>query len=131
MCIVNTSKRLLFALQGLLLCSCASVSARGPAVMPDELLGTWQYGYARCTPSEFGESDSAIRVESTAILGYEHRDSIKSVEKISDSPRAWRVHRVSDAAPEEARDQSDIFVRSGDRMTITDGENAWTYTRCK
>jgi len=128
---VIASKRILFALQGLLLCSCASVSARGPAVMPEELHGTWQYGYARCDASAFGESDSAIRIESTAIVGYEHRDHIKSVEKISDSPRAWRVRRVSDAAPEEIQDESDIFVRSGDRMTITDGENARTYTRCK
>lgn len=128
---MNASKRTLFILQGLLLCSCASVSARGPAVMPEELLGTWQYGYARCTASAFGESDSAIRIERTAILGYEHRDSIKSVEKISDAPRAWKVHRISDAAPEETQDQSEIFVRNGDRMTITDGENARTYTRCK
>lgn len=131
MCIVNASKRILFVLQGLLLCSCASVSARGPAVMPEELLGTWQYGYARCAASAFGESDSAIRIERTAILGYEHRDSIRSVEKISDLPRAWSVHRISDTAPEEAQDQSEIFVRNGDRMTITDGENARTYTRCK
>jgi hypothetical protein len=130
MCIVSDSKKIMFVLQSLLLCSCASVSARGPAVMPDELLGTWEYGYARCTASVFGESDSAIRIESTAIVGHEHRDDVKSVEKLSDAPSAWKVHRVSDAAPEAVQDQAEIFVRNGDRMTVTDGENARTYTRC-
>jgi hypothetical protein len=128
---MKTREKVLVALQGLLLGACASVSAGGPAAMPEELHGVWQYGHARCAASAFGENDAAIRIERTAIVGYEHRDSIRSVEKISDSPRAWRVHRVSDAAPEAAQDQSDIFVRSGDRMTITDGENAGTYTRCR
>lgn len=122
---------MLAVLLGPLLGGYASVSAGGLAVMPKELLGTWQYGHAPCSASVFGESDTAIRVESSKILGYEHRDTIKTVERISTSPSAWRILRVSDVAPAEVQDQPEIFVRNGERMTITDGVTARTYTLCK
>lgn len=113
------------------LCACATASAGGPHTMPVELLGTWQYGYSRCAVSVFGESDSAIRIETTAIVGYESRDAIKSVRRISKSPNAWKILRISDTAPEEIQDRYEIFVQNGERLTMTDGESARTYTRCR
>ena len=127
-------KNLMIMLLGvhvLLLCSCASVSASDRGKMPEELLGIWKYGYAKCSTSAFGEGDSVIKIESTEVIGYENRDVIKSVDRISASPGAWRILRISDIAPADVQGQHEIFVTNGARMTITDGESARVYTRCK
>ncbi|TXH68708.1 MAG: hypothetical protein E6Q88_09740 [Lysobacteraceae bacterium] len=109
----------------------ASVAHAGRASMPAELRGTWDYGPDTCHIAEDVENDTRLQIEAHAIVGYEHRDAIRSVRRISRAPSAWRIVVVSDIAPKDIQRMGDIYVLNRDRLTITDGESTKTYLRCQ
>lgn len=107
------------------------VFASPRASMPKEMRGTWDVGRKSCSIHPSVESDARIDILEKSILGFENNDQVRSVKMISREPLAWRIVRISDIAPEEIQGFGEIFVLSKDRLTITDGESARTYTRCE
>lgn len=111
-------------------------STAGPASgndqqFPAQIIGVWDAYPLPCVDDGPSDSDTRIRVATTVLHGYEHNDALRSIEHITESPMTWRVVTISDIAPPEIQGEADIYVLRGDTLTITNGERAHTYIRCK
>lgn len=111
--------------------NCDSESLPNPAMFPKELRGTWGLSSNKCRAIKTNDSDSRIEIEAHGLQGYENRDVIESIEKIAGSPIVWRIVTVSNIAPPEIQGGAEIYILSGDRLTVTDGESIHGYVRCK
>ena len=124
-------KMMRLALPCVLLCSCASVSAGGPASMPKELQGVWQLGYEPCNLPGNLDSDDRIEIKSRLILGYEDSSEPLKVTVVSKRPAAWRIEYLKEI-DDYADRYSAIFALSGDHtLTVVDESRPAIYTRCR
>ncbi len=128
---MKTAKKALFALSCVLLCSCASVSAGGPVVMPPALQGVWQAGYEPCSLPGDPDSDGRIEIKPGKIEGYEDTRIPLKVTTVSGSPAAWRIEYLLEIGDDADR-YSAIFALSGAHtLTIVDDSRSAIYTRCR
>lgn len=98
---------------------------------PTEVLGVWDAYPLPCIDNGPSDSDTRIHIEAGVVHGYENNDALRSIERISGAPMTWRVVTISDIAPVEIQGEADIYVLRGDTLTITNGERAHTYIRCR
>ena len=72
-------------------------------------------------------------IQRDLLYGYEEVSKPVRVELISKTPLAWRIESMIDIGPSGIfeRDAPDIFVLSGDRLTVVSGNRAEVYKRCK
>lgn len=103
----------------------------GHAQFPAEVRGVWDAYPLTCVDDGPSDSDMRIRITPRVLHAYENNDTVRSITRISESPLAWRVVTISDIAPEEIQGEADIYVLRGDALTITNGERAYTYRRCR
>lgn len=101
------------------------------AQFPSELLGVWDAYPLPCVDDGPSDSDTRIHIEMDVLHGYENNDVLESIERISEAPMTWRVVTISDIAPSEIQGEADIYVLRTDTLTITNGERANTYIRCR
>ncbi len=101
------------------------------SVFPPELRGAWDLSDSKCRAIDIHESDSRIEIDGRELHGYEHTESLKSAMKVSEAPSAWRIVSISNIAPPEIQEDAVIYVLGGDDLTISDGESASVYVRCK
>jgi hypothetical protein len=107
-----------------------SAAKSGPSpVYPKELQGTWDLGQGSCKLPIDPDLDAPIRVETARLMGYEHQEAPVSIERVSESPLAWRVSATSDNAPGITTD--DLYIVKNDHLTISDGEATRKYRRCR
>lgn len=109
----------------------AGPGAGGAGTYPVEILGVWDAYPLPCAADEVSDSDMRIEIAGDVLRGYEHNDVLRSIDPIAMSPLTWRVVTISDIAPEEIQGEADIYVLRGDTLTITNGERAYTYIRCR
>lgn len=109
----------------------AAHAVAGQAQFPAEILGVWDAYPLACVDDGPSDSDMRIQVTPRVLHAYENNDTVRSITRISESPMAWRVVTISDIAPEEIQGEADIYVLRGDALTITNGERAYTYRRCR
>lgn len=109
----------------------ASPPDTGSAQFPAEILGVWDAYPLPCVDNGPSDSDTRIQVVKDVLHGYENNDALRSIEQIAEAPLAWRVVTISDIAPVEIQGEADIYVLRGNTLTITNGERAHTYIRCK
>lgn len=101
----------------------------GVSRYPAEVIGQWEPGPNPCRLPLTYDSDSGFRIESALLQGYEHTNTPKRVQVISKVPLAWRIESME----EHYEDQdavTDIFVLSGEYLTVTDGQRSTTYRKC-
>lgn len=98
---------------------------------PTEIVGVWDAYPLPCVVDGPSDSDMRIRIAGNMLHGYENNDTVRSIEQVAESPMAWRVVTISDIAPEEIQGEADIYVLRRDTLTITNGERAYTYIRCR
>lgn len=101
------------------------------ARFPVQLHGVWDAYPLPCVDDGPSDSDTRIQIAPEVLHGYENNDALRSLEKISDAPAAWRVVTISDIAPAELQGEADIYVLRGNVLTITNGERSSTYVRCR
>ncbi|MBJ6985019.1 hypothetical protein [Luteimonas sp. MC1750] len=109
----------------------AADPAPGQPRFPAEMLGVWDAYPLACVDDGPSDSDMRIQITPAVLHGYENNDTVRSIKPIAESPMAWRVVTISDIAPEEIQGEADIYVLRGDALTITNGERAYTYRRCR
>lgn len=109
----------------------AAEPAIGAARFPAQLHGVWDAYPLPCVDDGPSDSDTRIQIATSVLHGYENNDALRSLEKISDAPVTWRVVTISDIAPAELQGEADIYVLRGNVLTITNGERANTYIRCR
>ena len=97
---------------------------------PEPLHGVWDLGSGPCVLTEGTESDSRFEITSNTLQGYEHTDVPRSVVRISESQQAWRIMAVSDIAPPEIQQGTELYTLDGNKLTIGEGPYARTYVRC-
>lgn len=97
---------------------------------PAELIGQWEQGPHPCTLRLTYDSDAGFKIAARLLQGYEHSDTPKEVKQISVAPKAWRIEAI-EAHDEDKAPVVDIYVLSGDYLTVTDGERSTTYNRCR
>lgn len=108
----------------------AAEPAGGPR-FPAEILGVWDAYPVPCVDDGPSDSDTRIHVVADVLHGYENNDALRSIERIAEAPMTWRVVTISDIAPAGIQGEADIYVLRGDTLTITNGERAHTYIRCR
>lgn len=111
--------------------SAAEPASGNPLRFPAQITGAWDAYPLPCFDDGPSDSDTRIRIVADALRGYENNDALDSIEHIASSPMTWRVVTISDIAPPEIQGEADIYVLRGDTLTITNGERAHTYIRCK
>lgn len=114
--------------QGLVRTSVAGEGQR-PAY-PAALIGQWEPGPNQCNLPLTYDSDSGFKITARMLQGYEHSDTPKKVQLISGTPKAWRIEAIEEH-DEDKRPVVDIYVLSGDSLTVTDGKRSTTYNRCR
>ena len=105
--------------------------AGGSTRFPPELLGVWDAYPLPCVDDGPSDSDTRIHIETDVLHGYENNYTLKSIERIAEAPMTWRVVTISDIAPSKIQGEADIYVLRTDILTITNGERADTYIRCR
>ncbi|WP_132985752.1 hypothetical protein [Luteimonas terricola] len=103
----------------------------GSAQFPAEILGVWDAYPLPCIDDGPSDSDTRIHFETDVLHGYENNDALQSIEGIAEEPMTWRVVTISDIAPIEIQGEADIYVLRRNTLTITNGERADTYIRCR
>lgn len=98
---------------------------------PDQLRGVWDVAPQKCAAAPGAGSDTRIEINAQVLHGYESTDQLKSIEKISSSPDAWRVVTIADIAPAEIQGEADIYTLEGQKLAITNGTSKVAYFRCK
>lgn len=112
----------------LLTTTCQAAFSR--ATYPAQIRGTWEPGPYPCQlPLEY-DSDAGFEIKQSILLGYEHQNKPTYIQKISSAPEAWRIESIEEYGGKLSR-EVEIFVLDKDSMTITDGDSAETYNRCK
>jgi len=96
---------------------------------PRELQGAWDLGPASCKLPVNADSDTPIRIEANHLAGYENVDTPKRIIRVSQRPAVWVISSESSVSPGVMVDE--VFVLSGDSLTITTGETARSYRRCR
>jgi len=96
---------------------------------PKELQGTWDLGPSSCKLPVNADSDTPIRIEAGRLAGYENIDSPKRITRVSKKPSVWVISSESNIAPGMVQDE--VFVLVDDYLTITTGETARSYRRCR
>ena len=132
---------LAFALS-LVLPACSFAKESGPAqgfvkasaagkrsAYPAALIGQWEPGPNPCKLPLTYDSDGGFKIAARMLQGYEHSDTPKRVQLISDAPKAWRIEAIEEHDGDK-NPVVDIYVLSGDYLTVTDGERSTTYNRC-
>ncbi|MEH6419905.1 hypothetical protein [Pseudomonas sp. CGJS7] len=76
------------------------------------------------------DSDGGFKIAARMLQGYEHSDTPKKVQMISQAPKAWRIEAIEEYG-EDRNAVVDIYVLNGDYLTVTDGERSTTYNRCR
>lgn len=114
--------------QGLVKTSAAGEGQR-PAY-PAALIGQWEPGPHQCKIPLAYDSDGGFKITARMLQGYEHSDTPKKVQLISDTPKAWRIEAIEEHA-EDKRPVVDIYVLGGDSLAVTNGKRATTYSRCR
>lgn len=100
------------------------------SMYPAEILGQWEPGPNLCNLPLTYDSDAGFKITPKLLQGYEHSNTPKRVQAISQSPRAWRIEAVEQHDGEQD-DVVDIFVLNGsDYLTVTDGQRSTTYRKC-
>ena len=97
---------------------------------PAALIGQWEPGPHPCKLPLTYDSDAGFKIAARLLQGYEHSDTPKKVQQISVAPKAWRIEAI-EAHDEDKTPVVDIYVLSGDYLTVTDGERSTTYNRCR
>lgn len=97
---------------------------------PAALIGRWEPGPNPCKLPLTYDSDAGFKIAARSLQGYEHTDTPKKVQQISVAPKAWRIEAVEEH-DEDRNPVVDIYVLSGDYLTVTDGERSTTYNRCR
>lgn len=100
------------------------------ASYPAALIGQWEPGPNPCKLPLTYDSDGGFKITARLLQGYEHSDTPKSVQQISKVPKAWRIEAIEEH-DEDKTPVVDIYVLSGDYLTVTDGERSTTYNRCR
>ncbi|SDZ11025.1 hypothetical protein SAMN04487939_11654 [Lysobacter sp. yr284] len=101
---------------------------QGPTY-PASLIGQWEPGPNPCKLPLAYDSDGGFKIAARMLQGYEHSDTPKRVQLISDTPKAWRIEAIEEHDGDK-NPVVDIYVLSGDYLTVTDGERSTTYNRC-
>ncbi len=96
---------------------------------PAALIGQWEPGPNPCKLPLTYDSDGGFKIAARRLQGYEHSDTPKHVQQISAAPKAWRIEAIEEYH-EDKNPVVDIYVLSGDYLTVTDGERSTTYNRC-
>jgi len=113
----------------------SELSARGgegpTSRFPAQLFGTWDLGPRPCRLPVNADSDSPVRIESGVLQGYEHFETPKRVERISEAPAAWRIASTETYLGSQVTQEVRIFVLSGDSLVVTDGTQARHYRKCE
>lgn len=135
----DTRVFLLVALLALPACSTAKGPTKADPVQaqpvsantyPAEILGQWEPGPNLCNLPLTYDSDAGFKIAPKLLQGYEHTNTPKRVQVISQSPQAWRIEAIEQHDGEQD-DVVDIFVLSGsDYLTVTDGQRSTTYRKC-
>lgn len=105
--------------------------SEGDARFPAEILGVWDEYPLPCVSDGPSDSDMRVRFTGRVLHAYEHNEDLHSIQRITESPLTWRVVAISDNAPADIQGEADIYVLRGDALTITNGERAYTYIRCR
>lgn len=108
----------------------ASAGKGRVATYPAALIGQWEPGPDPCKLPLTYDSDGGLKIAARMLQGYEHADTPKKVKLISDAPKAWRIEAM-EAYGGDRNPVVDIYVLSGDYLTVTDGERSTTYNRCR
>lgn len=106
----------------------AARKSQGPSY-PAVLIGQWEPGPNPCKLPLTYDSDGGFTIAARRLQGYEHSDTPKQVQQISAAPKAWRIEAIEEH-DEDKNPVVDIYVLSGDYLTVTDGERSTTYNRC-
>jgi hypothetical protein len=96
---------------------------------PDEVLGQWEPGPQPCRLPLTYDSDAGFKIIPGLLQGFEHTNTPKRVQVISSPPQAWRIESLKQF-DEDRLAVIDIFVLSGDYLTVTDGQRSSTYRKC-
>lgn len=127
---MRSLKAVLLALISVSAVDGVSAAKKGASpIYPKELQGTWDLGQDSCKLPIDPDLDTPIRVETARLMGYEHQEAPVSIERVSESPLAWRVSATSDNAPGITTD--DLYIVKNDHLTISDGETVRQYRRCR
>jgi len=114
---------------GALTLSSAAVAAE-PVRMPKALRGMWDWGPTACKLELSPDTQSPIWIDAKSVRGYETNDVPFKVTRVHIKPSIWVIEsRDPEVAPDIA--STDIYVLSGDHLTITNGERSFDYHRCK
>lgn len=97
---------------------------------PAALAGQWEPGPNPCKLPLTYDSDAGFKIAARLLQGYEHSDTPKKVQQISAAPKAWRIEAIEEH-DEDKNPVVDIYVLSGDYLTVTDGERSTTYNKCR
>lgn len=96
---------------------------------PAALVGQWEPGPNPCKLPLTYDSDGGFKISTHVLQGYEHSDTPKRVRLISGAPKAWRIEAIEQHDGDK-NPVVDLYVLSGDYLTVTDGERSTTYNRC-
>jgi hypothetical protein len=114
----------------LLLMACwMPVGAAAALEFPEALRGVWDFGPAACKLPLRLDSDTPITIERERLIGYESVDMPKRVTRVSQVPSAWVISTESNIAPGMVLEE--VYVLKNEHLTITSGESARTYRRCR
>lgn len=108
---------------------CCPVFAAPSTTFPEALVSIWEPRLP-CDTGEISDRDARFEITSTQRLNYEEIEDLVSAEMLTDSPRTWRIVTRSNVGPEDL-EQPFIYVLQGDRLAVSDGHSARTYSRCK
>lgn len=103
---------------------------RSRATYPGALVGQWEPYPDPCRLPLQNDSDMGFVITPRLLRGYEHTDTPTKVERISRSPQAWRIEATENYGGEKAP-VVDIYVLSGDYLTVTDGARSTQFNRCR
>lgn len=122
-----TRSRLLVSLVVVLACSPAI--AAPSTTFPEALVSVWEPRLP-CDTGETSDRDARFEITSTKRLNYEEIEDLVSAEVLTDSPHTWRIVTRSNVGPPDL-EQPFIYVLHGDRLSVSDGNSARTYSRCR
>jgi hypothetical protein len=105
-------------------------AAGAATTYPPAIVGQWEPGPRPCKLPLSYDSDGGFKIAARVLQGYEHSDVPKRVWLISDAPKAWRIEAIEEHDGEK-NPVVDIYVLSGNYLTVTDGERSTTYSRCR
>jgi len=105
------------------------VGAAVPVEFPEPLRGVWDVGPAACKLPLHPDSDTPITIERERLIGYESADTPRRVTQVSQVPSVWVISSESNIAPGLVMEE--VYVLKNEHLTITSGESARTYRRCR